>query len=193
MSMAPSHQSATQRADDARTCIVQGIAAIGPSDKFIIDLDVIDLSHRYLDRDGIAQWTPHRGNMALIDAVIWKSQDNTYGVAIKHVRDDEFWVSGHFPGRAMFPGVLMVECGAQLGALLFSLRQKEKRLAAFLRIDKAVFRRAVEPGDDLYILSREVKKQSRKFTSDIQGIVNGQLCFEARIEGLNIGPLDAGD
>ncbi len=192
MSMAPSHHSATSDADEARTCVVQGFDALGPSEKFIIDMDPLDLSHRYLDREGIATCNPHRDQMALLDGLIWKSQDNTHGVAIKHVRDDEFWVSGHFPGRAMFPGVLMVECGAQLGALLFSLRQEEKRLAAFLRIDKAVFRRAVEPGDDLYVLAREVKKQSRKFVSDIQGVVDGQLCFEARIEGLNIGPLETG-
>jgi len=190
MSMAPSHQSAANDADDARSSIVQGIAALGPSDRFIIDLDQLDLDHRFLDREGIARWNPHRDDMAQLDAVIWKSQDNTHGVGIKHVRDDEFWVSGHFPGRAMFPGVLMVESGAQLGALLFSLRQEEKRLAAFLRIDKAVFRRAVEPGDDLLILAREVKKQSRKFISDIQGVVDGKLCFEVRIEGLNIGPLE---
>lgn len=193
MSMAPSQHSSTDAADATPTAVVQGIPALDSGDKFLLDFDRLDLSHRFLDRDGIANWNPHRDKMALLDAIIWKSQDNTQGVAIKHIRDDEFWVPGHFPARAMFPGVLMVESGAQLGSFLFNIRQPTPTLAAFLRIDKAVFRRAVEPGDDLYLLCREVKFQKRRFVSDIQGVVDGQLCFEAQITGMNMGPMDAGE
>lgn len=192
MSMAPSQQSSTDAARATPEAVVQGIDALEPTDKFLLDLGRLDLSHRFLDREGIARWNPHRDQMALLDAIVWKSRDNTQGVAVKHIRDDEFWVSGHFPARAMFPGVLMVESGAQLGSFLFNIRQETPTLAAFLRIDKAVFRRAVEPGDDLYLLCREVKFQKRRFVSDIQGVVDGQLCFEAQITGMNMGPMDPG-
>ncbi|MEZ6241557.1 MAG: hypothetical protein R3B57_00785 [Phycisphaerales bacterium] len=188
MSVAASHQGAAQPTNGVRDAVVQGVPALDPSSRFLIDIDRLDLSSTFLDRDGIAPWIPHRDEMALLDEIVWKSRDNTHGVARKRVRDDEFWVRGHFPGRAMLPGVLMVEAGAQLGCFLYNVRQPRTVLAAFLRIDNVVFRRAVEPGEDLYLLAREVKCSTRRFVSEIQGVVDGQLAFEASITGMNLGP-----
>lgn len=161
----------------------QGGRAAGQK-PLLFDLDGIDLDRIAVPRDRIGRWIPHRGMMAFLDGIVWHSEDCKRGVGVKHVRDDEFWVDGHFPGRPMMPGVLQVECGAQLGAYLYNIRFSEPRTCAFTRIENAVFRTSVRPGDALYILAVEVRFNRRRFVSDIQGIVDSNVAFEARINGM---------
>src|SRR5689334_15741517 len=113
--------------------------------KPLLDLSGVDLTRRLAGRDEIAKLNPHRGVMALVDWVVWTSKDYRQGVALKQVRNDEFWVAGHFPARPMFPGVLMIEAGAQMACYLYNIRQPEPKLVAFLRIEDASFRNMVEP------------------------------------------------
>lgn len=154
--------------------------------RMIIDLSSLDLSRRLYSRDDIARYIPHRGNMALIDSIVWETSDHKQGVAVKHVRDDEFWVKGHFPDKAMMPGVLMIEAGAQLGCFLYNIRRPDPKIVAFLRIESASFRSMVVPGDDLYLLCNEVKFGRRHFISDIQGVVGDRIAFDARITGMSL-------
>lgn len=153
----------------------------------LFDLEGIDLSKRLLDRSELEKLNPHRGQMALLDWIVWHSADYTRGVALKQVRDDEFWVPGHFPGKPMMPGVMMVESGAQLAVYLYNARLPTPQIAAFTRIDSAVFRSPVVPGDQLFILCREIKWTRRGFTCDVQGMVENRMAFQARVQGLAIG------
>ncbi len=152
--------------------------------KLLFDLAGIDLTRRVIDRAALEQWNPHRGQMALLDGIVWSSEDYSRGVATKTLRRDEFWVSGHFPGRPILPGVIMIEAGAQLSCYLFNVRRPKPEVVAFLRIEQASFRSMVTVGDELIILSQEVKFGRRHFVSDVQGIVGDRLAFDARISGM---------
>lgn len=162
-------------------------AATGARRGYLFDLEGIDLGQRLLDREALQGWIPHRGAMQLLDSVVWVNDDKNCAVGHRRVQPDEFWVPGHFPSRAMFPGVLMVETGAQLALYLFNLRMGSPQLPAFLRIDECSFRHHVEPGDDFYVLCREVKIGKRRFVTDIQGVVHSHIAFEARIAGMSLG------
>ncbi|MBC7833995.1 MAG: hypothetical protein H7Y88_02715 [Phycisphaerales bacterium] len=152
--------------------------------RLLFDISAIDLSGRMGSRTEIERFNPHRGQMAMLDAIVWHLPNFTKGIGVKHVRDDEFWVAGHFPDRPMMPGVLMVECGAQLASYLFNIRFPETRIAAFIRLEDCTFRASVEPGNDFYLLAKEIKFSPKRFVSDIQGLVNGKIAFEARITGI---------
>jgi len=165
-----------------------GVAPAG----LLFDLEAIDLTQRSRDRAHIATRMAHRGDMALLDNILWVSPDFRRSVALKIVRPEEFWVSGHFPGKPMYPGVLMVESAAQLSAYLYNARQEKPLLAAFTRIDNCSFRNSVVPGDELLLLCQEVKWSRRGFVCDVQGVTGGKLAFEARISGISVGEAQVG-
>ncbi|MEL6741684.1 MAG: 3-hydroxyacyl-ACP dehydratase FabZ family protein [Planctomycetota bacterium] len=152
----------------------------------LFEIDGLDLDAVHDDREGIARWIPHRGQMALLDAVVWVDNPVSRAIGRWDVGHDEFWVEGHFPGLPLLPGVLQLEAGAQLACYAYNNRQGGELVGAFVRIENAVFRRSVSPGDRLLLLVSEVKISPRRFISDIQGVVDGQVAFEARITGMNI-------
>jgi 3-hydroxyacyl-[acyl-carrier-protein] dehydratase len=85
----------------------------------------------------------------LLDEVV-EIQPGERVVARKRVRADEWYLAGHFPGRPIMPGVLIVEAMAQAGAVaVLSEEANRGRLALFAGIDGVRFKRIVEPGDEL--------------------------------------------
>jgi 3-hydroxyacyl-[acyl-carrier-protein] dehydratase len=154
--------------------------------KPIIDLSAMDLAARIHGKAEIERFIPHRGQMSLVDWIVWTTPDFRAGVGLKHVRTDEFWVPGHFPGKALMPGVLMIEAAAQFGCYLYNRRLSAVQLMAFVRIEEASFRLPVVPGDDLFLLATEVKYGRRRFVSNIQGVVDGRVTFDARIAGMQL-------
>jgi 3-hydroxyacyl-[acyl-carrier-protein] dehydratase len=94
---------------------------------------------------------PHRYPFLLIDRVLELEQGKRV-VAVKAVTANEPQFTGHFPGRPIMPGVLMVEAMAQAGAVaVLSLDENRGKLALFAGIDECRFRRTVVPGDTLRI------------------------------------------
>ena len=100
-------------------------------------------------REQIESILPHRPPFLLIDEVL-ELTPGVGAVARKHVREDEWYLAGHFPGRPVMPGVLIVEALAQTGAVaVLSEEENRGRLALFAGIDDCRFKRIVEPGDTL--------------------------------------------
>ena len=102
-----------------------------------------------LGRAEIEAILPHREPFLLLDEVT-EIEPGVRVVARKHVREDEWYLAGHFPGNPIMPGVLMVEALAQTGAVAVLSEEANKgKLALFAGIDDVRFKRIVRPGEEL--------------------------------------------
>jgi 3-hydroxyacyl-[acyl-carrier-protein] dehydratase len=100
-------------------------------------------------KDVIETILPHRDPFLFLDEVL-ELEPGRRVVARKQVRGDEWFFPGHFPGRPIMPGVIMVEALAQCGAVaVLSEPENEGKLVLFAGIDDVRFKRIVEPGDEL--------------------------------------------
>jgi len=158
----------------------------------LFDTSLIDFNASMIDREALHRWLPHRDRMLLLDAIVWHDQECNRGIAVKQVRDDEFWCSGHIPNYPLMPGVLMIEAGAQLASVLYYKRSRKDWFAGFTRIDNTVFRGQVRPGDTLYILCEGLKYNPKRFVTNIQGIVNNEIVFDSTITGMAFPTVLAG-
>jgi 3-hydroxyacyl-[acyl-carrier-protein] dehydratase len=105
-----------------------------------------------LGRAEIEQILPHRDPFLLLDEVV-ELEPGGRVVARKRVREDEWYLAGHFPGRPIMPGVLIVEAMAQTGAVAVLADETNRgKLALFAGIDDVRFKRIVEPGDELELI-----------------------------------------
>lgn len=177
--------------------VVPGCEAAGPvrlasvmAPTLIFDISRFDMGQTLLDVEGIEALNPHRGPMRLIDRVVWRQPEPHRMVAVKAVRDDEFWVPGHIPGRPIFPGVLMIEAAAQVASLMYQFRIREQggqpRFMGFAGVDEVKFRGQVVPGDTFVLLCEETNFKPRRCICYAQGVVNGSLVFEGRVTGMPI-------
>ena len=136
-----------------------------------------------LDRVGIEAILPHREPFLLIDEVV-ELEPGERVVARKRVREDEWYLRGHFPGRPVMPGVLIVEAMAQTGAVaVLSEEENRGRIALFAGIDDTRFKRIVEPGDTLELectleqVRGPIGKGKARATVDGELAARGTLTF----------------
>ncbi len=100
-------------------------------------------------RREIEQILPHRDPFLLLDEVL-ELEPGSRVVARREVRAEDPWFAGHFPGRPVMPGVLIVEAMAQTGAIAVLVQEENRgKIAFFAGIDDCRFKRIVEPGDVL--------------------------------------------
>lgn len=130
---------------------------------------------------------PHRYPFLLVDRVVEMNGDES-GVGIKNVTANEPQFTGHFPGRPVFPGVLMIEAMAQTaGVLVVSSRggaDPAVTTVLFTTIDKAKFRKPVVPGDSLrFHLSKIARKRNIWFYRG-EARVDGVLVAEAELSAM---------
>jgi len=101
----------------------------------------------------VMQMIPHRYPMLMVDKVVQMVSGQS-AVGIKNVTINEPHFQGHFPGRPVMPGVMIIESMAQTAAVLvvYSLGPAaEGKLVYFMSVDNARFRRPVVPGDTMHI------------------------------------------
>jgi len=126
-----------------------------------------------IDASAIMKILPHRYPFLLVDRVV-SLEEGKRCVGIKNVSINEDFFQGHFPGRPVMPGVLIIEAMAQVGGvLMLSPRQNRGKIAYFMAANNIKFRKPVVPGDQL-ALEVEVGKLRSK---------TGQVTTKARVDG----------
>jgi 3-hydroxyacyl-[acyl-carrier-protein] dehydratase len=119
-------------------------------------------SQHVIPIERIMEMIPHRYPFLMIDKIIELAVDQ-YAIGVKNVSINEQHFIGHFPGKPVMPGVLLIEAMAQTSAVLVVEtlgKASEGKLVYFMSIEEAKFRKPVVPGDSVHI--RADKQQSRK-------------------------------
>ena len=125
-----------------------------------------------LDINAIQKILPHRYPFLLID-----------GIEEMDVTINEHFFQGHFPGKPIMPGVLIIESMAQTGGLLLlqEVPDREKKLLYFVAIDNARFRRPVVPGDRLRLEMNVLAWRSGFCKLQGRATVDGEMAAEASL------------
>ncbi|MEW6644456.1 MAG: 3-hydroxyacyl-ACP dehydratase FabZ [Pseudomonadota bacterium] len=141
-----------------------------------ITIEAVDIAQ-------ILKTLPHRFPFLLIDRVRDIRSDFS-GVGIKNVTINEPQFTGHFPGRPIFPGVLMIEGMAQTAGVIgmLSTGETERPTAVyFLTIDKCKFRKPALPGDTIEYHMRLITRKKAMWWFHGDAKVNGTIVAQADI------------
>jgi len=143
----------------------------------------MDLPLTYKD---IIKILPHRHPFLFVD-IITELEVGERVVGIKNVTINEYFFTGHFPGKPIMPGVLVIEAMAQVGGILArlsepeSMKNKGDNAIYFVAIDKVRFRRPIFPGDQIIFELTAMRKGSRIWKMKGTAMVNKEIAAEAEL------------
>jgi 3-hydroxyacyl-[acyl-carrier-protein] dehydratase len=129
---------------------------------------------------------PHRYPFLLVDRII-EARADEYGVGIKNVTVNEPQFQGHFPGRPVMPGVLLIEAMAQTAGALCVGSQSDTSAPSvvyLMTIDKAKFRKPVVPGDQVRFHMTRIAKKRNMWWFRGEAKVDGVLVCEAEVSAM---------
>jgi len=137
-----------------------------------------------MDVDEIRKYLPHRYPFLLVDRVVEIELGKSI-VAYKNLTINEPFFDGHFPGKPVFPGVLLVEAMAQAAGILgFKTMNKtpeDGSIYYFVGADKLRFKRPCVPGDRVMLRADIVSDRRGIWKFDVSSEVDGEMCAAATI------------
>ena len=135
-----------------------------------------------MEVEDILELLPHRYPFMLVDRIIEHLPEENRIVGLKNLTFNETFFQGHFPGNPVMPGVLQLEAMAQVAGVMLNLRAGNKgKIAYFMSINNAKFRRMVKPGDQLRIEIEGVRLRSRMAVVKGCAYVGEELASEAEL------------
>ena len=142
---------------------------------------------RTLDIQGIMELLPHRYPILLVDRIL-DFEPGKWIRGVKNITITDPIFLGHFPQKAIFPGVLIVEAMAQTGGCLVlqDMPDRHNKLIYFMSIDKVKFRKPVVPGDQL-VMNLEIINHKGRICK-LRGVatVDGQKVAEAELMSMMV-------
>ena len=142
---------------------------------------------RTVDIQGIMDLLPHRYPILLVDRIL-DYEPGAWIRGVKNITIGDPIFLGHFPKRAIFPGVLIVEAMAQTGGCLVlqDLPDRKSKLIYFMAIDKVKFRKPVVPGDQMVMQVEIITNKGR--ICKLRGVatVDGQKVAEAEFMSMMV-------
>lgn len=143
-------------------------------------------TENYYDIQQILEILPHRYPFLLVDRVIKFDEESLELVAIKNVTVNEPFFPGHFPGKPIMPGVLILEAMAQVGGILIYISQDKKitegKKAFFMSVNNAKFRKPIIPGDQIVMKVKLVQKKLGAFKFEATANVDDHIVAQAELQ-----------
>ena len=142
-----------------------------------------------IDIDKILKILPHRYPILLVDKITSLKPFEFVG-GYKNITINEPIFLGHFPSKAIYPGVMIIEGMAQAGGILAFYSaygdevEAENKLVYFMSIDRAKFRSMVRPGDRLEYKLEVLKYKGKVWVLDAKAFVDGKLVAEAELKAM---------
>ena len=152
----------------------------------IIDPKDLDLSTIVVDLEQIRKVNPQRYEMEQLTAIVLIDEERNIIAGYKDLKEDEWWVPGHIPGRPLMPGVLMIEAAAQLCGYYYYVLGHHSGFLGFAAVDEVKFRNTVPPGSRLVTVGRMRTITKRKCVFEAQSFVDDKMVFEATVTGMII-------
>lgn len=139
-----------------------------------------------MDIQAILQNLPHRYPFLLVDRILETGPERVVG--LKNVTINEPFFQGHFPGKPIMPGVLIIEAMAQVGGcmLLGEVENKDEKLVYFMGIDRARFRKPIVPGDQIIFEIKVLHKRASTCKLWGEAKVDGVVCAEAELTSVMV-------